>query len=612
MNNSAVTTSFGKVSTKSQWLKWNYSEDMDPKIVMTRAVLTWIMLLVLYTCFQFSWQIVNQANNFQGPVYQLYPNSASDPMISRISNWSITLTRGFTAIILGLLITKIGHKNAVIFSIGMILCSFPALLTPLMKQSMIDSGAGLDQASLSSYVLFIIFRIFLAVGGTTINILNAPLIAKFFISQKQRNMAVKINNVPAQIAGILASVIFIEVVAESITGAAAGSVAMSQNWQLISGVVLGIVAVVLVAYMFIGMHFRLSTPKTEKTEFTEADKGNGLLKLLKQPKVIFFTLAMVFLMYAGVEPGSGVLSSFWKTTGNNVPISWDIHTGLTTGVSTVTDTMLIWQILYTSSIFVALFTVMRWSNTKYPLSPYCGIMTILGCALWGASIGMGAAGLATQGYEVACIILGFMGSILIFGAQSMMYIVPYKWGLTNSQLTSYTGFLWTAMYVGYSLLDIITAFVGSAGVSANIATLSDYIANHTDQYVGLFNQDSIASNVLTPELMSDYYGKIKNVLLGTSEANINLAQYAIDGINVFRSDVVMNILNQGTVDQSVANLNNQYIGQAILIPVAPAFGGVALFFVKKEDFELKFTWKHFKENHLHFTKTKELFKKIGK
>lgn len=134
MNILATQKTTFKSSTKTnQWIKWNWSEDMDPKIVMTRAVITWVMLLLLYTCFQFSWQIVNQANNSQGPVYQLWPSSASDPMVSRISNWSVTITRGIVAIGLGLLVTKIGHKNAVIFAVSMVLLSFPALLTPSIK-----------------------------------------------------------------------------------------------------------------------------------------------------------------------------------------------------------------------------------------------------------------------------------------------------------------------------------------------------------------------------------------------------------------------------------------------------------------------------------------------
>lgn len=601
MNNFSETTTHK--SKFRQFIQWNWSDDIDPKIAMTRAISTWIMLLMLYTCFQFLWQVVNQANNYQGPVYELYPSSASNPMISRISNWSITITRGIVAIGLGLLITKIGHKKAVIFAVGMILLSFPALLTPMMKESMINnSGMSINSASQTSYGLFIVFRIFLAIGGTTINILQAPLIAKFFISKKQKNTAVKINNVPAQVAGILASLIFIGAISQTLTHAATeslGQILMSQKWILISGVVLGIVFAILMVYLFVGMHFTLKTNQQDKKELRDADsKKNSLGFLLKQPKVIFFTLSMVFLMYAGVEPGSGVLSSFWKTTHNNISLTWNLTIGMTTSSTIVSDTMLIWQILYTSSIFIALFTVMKWSNTKYALSRYCGVMTILGCSLWGVSLGIGAIGLGNPSVQVMCILTGAFGSVFIFGAQSMMYIVPYRWGLTNAQLTNFTGFLWTSMYVGYSLLDIITSFAGSGGVAANLGTVADYIANHTNEYVSLFN------NTSSPEAMSKAYGTIKNILLGANvPTNLN---------ELINPSKLAEILKTQSLTESISNLNNQYIGQIILIPAFPCIAGVLLFFVKKEDSEYPFSFKDFKQNHMHFNNTKKLINKLFK
>ena len=614
MNILATQKTTFKSSTKTnQWIKWNWSEDMDPKIVMTRAVITWVMLLLLYTCFQFSWQIVNQANNSQGPVYQLWPSSASDPMVSRISNWSVTITRGIVAIGLGLLVTKIGHKNAVIFAVSMVLLSFPALLTPFIKSSLTDNNVSEVTSSKISYVLFIIFRIFLAIGGTAINILQAPLIAKFFVTTKQRNMTVKINNVPAQVAGILASVIFIKGVANELAGSVEN---MSKNWQLISGVVLGIVLVILIAYLFIGMHFKLKTnDSVKKTELSQADKKQGsLFTILKQPKVIFFTLGLIFLMYAGIEPGSGVLSNFLKTTQNNIHITWNPLTGVPTGSATASDAMLIWQILYTISIFIALFTVMKWSNTKYSISRYCGILTCVGCAFWGLSFGLGAINLGNNTAKTFFYLTGIIGSTFIFGAQSMMYIVPYKWGLSNAQLTSYVGFLWTAMYVGYSLLDIMTSFAGSISVSNNLGTIADYIANHTSYYDsatnGIFNA---ASGILKdPKVMSDNYGKIKDFLLGTNVDLLNLSQYKYNGLEVFNTNVIQNILNTNTLQQSVSNLSNQYTSVAILLPIVPFIGGIFLFFVKKEEFELVFSFKHFRENHLHFSKTKNLINKVLK
>lgn len=281
-----------------------------PKIAFYRALITWMILLLVYACFQFLWQVVNQANNYQGPVYTLYPSSASNPTISRVSNWSVTITRGIVGIAIGLLITKIGHKKAVIFAFSMIFLSIPFIFTPYMKDSMINNS-NMDENATSqfSYALFIIFRLFLAVGGTAITILQAPIIAKFFLSAKKRNTAIKIGNVPAQAAGIIASLIFIKQVVGN-----PGIVA--KNWQLVSGIIMILIVVLFIIYLIIGMHFKLGAAnKVEKTHLSEADsKQNSMLWLLKQPKIMIFILAGMFSLYAGIEPGSGVLSNFWQTT----------------------------------------------------------------------------------------------------------------------------------------------------------------------------------------------------------------------------------------------------------------------------------------------------------
>lgn len=595
-------------SKLSHWFQWNWSEDMDPKIAFIRALITWLILLFVYACFQFLWQIVNQASNYSGPVFELYPSSASNPVISRVSNWSVTITRGLVAVLIGMFISKIGHKKAVIFAFSMILISFPFILTPLMKQSMISNGMSQLSASEFSYGLFIVFRIFLAIGGTAITILQAPIIAKFFASvPRRRNLAIKLGSIPAQLAGILASLIFIDGIAKALAGSALN---IANDWKLISAIVLIMVLVLFVFYLFIGMHFKLSDNSGKQTNLQDADaEQNKISWLLKQPKVLLFTIGATFSLYAGIEPGSGVLSNFWQTTTNNVNLTWAADGTLLKGSEipnpSVQTVMLIWQMLYSASLFLGILTIGKWTNTKYSAAKFSGFSICCGSIFWAISFGLGAVGLGSTAIVVFVIIFGVLGSTCIFGAQTLTGLVPYRWGFTPKQITNYTGLMWTLMYVGYSILDILTSYVGTWGISANIATISDYVSNNQDVFNSMFT-------ITDAEKISTAYKTIQKILLGT---NIETIKTYVGAANqsLYNWEVIQKVfVNSQTLSTSFNNLQHQYIPQICVITIAPIVSGIIFMFVKRTDKEVPFTFKHFKENHMDFHNLKKISNKLFK
>lgn len=607
MNNLAIQKNkFSSQSKFSQWFKWNWSEDMDSKIALTRALITWIILLLTYACFQFLWQVVNQANNYQGPVYDLYPSSASNPTISRVSNWSVTITRGCVAVLIGGLITKIGHKKAVIFSFLMIFLSIPFIFTPAMKEAMIKDKISESTASQTSYALFILFRIFLAVGGTAITILQAPIIAKFIVNPKRRNTAIKLGSVPAQVVGIIASLIFINGVVKI------GAAGVASQWKMISGIIMGFVGVLFIIYLFMGMHFKLRNNSVNKTQLSEADEEkNTIIWLIKQPRVMIFLMAGMFSLYAGIEPGSGVLSNFWKTTSNNVALTWSAN-GIPSGGSTVSTVMLIWQMLYSASLFLGIATIGKWSNTKYSAARFSGVMVCLGTVFWAISFGLGAVGLSSTLIAVFVIIFGVLGSSCIFGTQTLTGVIPYRWGFNPRQQTNYAGLSWTSMYIGYSILDIITAYVGTAGVSSNQALISDFVQNNTWVYntdgTGLFSQTAAS---LSQQDLSAYYSKISNIMIGTSESSIKeyLTKLNVSD-NYYNWNFINSLMSKQSLSESFSKISNQYVPQISIISIAPIISGIIFLFIKNSNNEIKFTFKHFKEHHMDFHNVKRISNKL--
>lgn len=589
-----------KPKLKRTWLAWRWNADFDEKIAFQRAMISIVLLWLVYAAFQYSWQLVNQANSFGGPVYDLWPASASNPTINRVANWSITIARGLVAVGVSLLAIKMGHKKATLFAMVMILCSFPFILTPMMKQAMIANRSNDETASQAAYALFIIFRLFLSVGGTAIMILQAPLIAKFFLKPKTRNAVAKCCNIPANVTGVLCSMLFFNGIVKA-TAAQSGQVVAGQ-WQLISGIFLIIVLGLFVVYLVVGMEFDIKQTKNQPTNFGDETAASATLKwMFKQPHIMMMLVAAIFALYAGIEPGSGLLANFWKSQPANSVYSWDVTTGLPTANSTVNDTMFAWQIIYCLALFTGLLFIGRWSNTKYSQAKFSGIIIIIGCAFWGISYGLGALDLREASIMTGVLLMGLIGSSCIFGTQSLTWAIPYRWKLSPQQITNYTSLSWTAMYIGYSLLDIITAYTGTVGINSHLATVADYVAAHPDIYAQLFNNQT-GANAPTAAQMATYYADIRNVLLGSDWTTISAK---LTNPSVYAQTTIKMILRtNSSIDVSLSNLAQQFIPQMVVLTLIPVIPGIIYLFIKRTADEVAFSFRDFKRQHMHFSNCK--------
>ncbi|WP_156933120.1 hypothetical protein [[Mycoplasma] testudinis] len=573
------TNTIPLLSTKQSWRLWHYNPNMDKRVMKIRAWIMFSMILLVYAMFQLAFNSVNQANSTgNGPVATLYPLSATDPTISRISTWSITLARGVTAVSLGFLVQKIGHKNGIIFALGLMILSLPFVFTPEMRSSLLAHGSSPSEASQISYGLFLLFRIFLAIGGTATLIYSAPVIAKFFVEPKQRNAAVKFSSAPAQLAGIIASLLFIDQVTRfNIAG----------NWTVIGGVIIGIVILSLIVYLIFGMEFKLSTRTHNSKQIEDKVTEDKLGYVLKQRRVWFLCLAGAFTLYAGIEPASGVLSNFWNRNPQNVGQVWDLATGQILGTSNIATYQFAWQILFSVGLYTGLATVGKWTSTKYSVAPYAGVVTIVGLGLWGVSYGLGSLGLEIPVIAAFTLIFGLLGATFIFGAQVTSGVIIYKWGFNTTQVTYYTSFNWTFLYIAYSVLDIITSFVGSAGVTANPATYADLIVNDPS----LFNS-ALGSNIET-------FNSVRNNLIGwVPTTAINGATFTAQAWNVNPADFLVSV--------SASKITSQYVPQLIVIAVVPLLSAVFfLLILSRSKDEIAFSFKHFKENHMKFPRLKK-------
>lgn len=585
----------------SNWFAWNLKHIKDENIIKIRALIMFTCLLLGYAIFQLAWNSVNQANSTgHGPVNSLYPTSAADPTISRISNWSVTITRGATAVLIGLLINKIGHKNGVIFGFSLMILSLPFAFTMEMKESMLNSGISEEVASKTSYGIFIVFRLFLAVGGTCVLICTAPIIARFFATPKQRNVCAKVTTAPAQLAGIVASLLFVN---------AATKNGIAGQWNIIGIALIGVVAVLLGVYLVFGIAFKVSQPQSgQQKELADQVKASSIYK---DKRMWLVVIASSFSLYAGIEPASGVLNNFWNRTPANVSLFWDASTGMALAGGNAGTIQFIWQILYSLGLYTGLLTVARWTNTKYSLSKYYGFITALGLSFFALSYGMGAISLVS-GWAIALnLIFCIIGASMVLGVQSLISINAYRWKYNVSQITQFTSFSWTHMYIAYTILDIMTSYVGTAGIISNPSTYGDLLSINPNL---LYNQDIFyvivgngSSSGAAAEKIYGYeaFLYLRNNLLGFEYTLTN---------GVLTSTAKATVVNGTSISNTLAysNLSNQYVGQIITIAVVPLCAPIISLFLKNNEGEINFSFKHFKENHMHFNPTKKFCNKVFK
>lgn len=472
-------------------------------MAFARTALTLGLLWAAYACFQFAWQLVSQANNYEGAVYWLWPSAAADPSIARIPSWNMTLVRGLCALPFLLLARRIGHKGACIVALGLMVASFPFLLTPEIRYAML--GVGEQAASRTAFALFLVFRLPLAAGATGIVVLQGPLIARCLTGPRAKALTSGGVDAPACTASLLCSLVFIDGVVRAASGT--GGSLLGRDWREASAALIGIVALAFLAYLFVGMRFSVMRAPARQTHLGDADAG-GCRRMLKDPRVVGLLVAGTLMLYAAIEPGSGIMGNYWRTIQGNASVLWDADVGAPTGSTAVNSAMLGWQILYFSGFILGPLAACRLLRAKAPLQRSAGALACAGAALWALSYGLVALGVSDPGATAGTLVAGFLGSLAVLGANGLVRSIPRRWGFSPRRSEDFAALSWTFTFTGYSALDALTLMAGTLGMAASPATVANAVDLDPALYAHLFAQGVPAADAPL------YFAEIRNVLLG--------------------------------------------------------------------------------------------------
>ncbi|WP_156933087.1 hypothetical protein [[Mycoplasma] testudinis] len=392
-----------------------------------------------------------------GFIYQFFPHGVS-LTVSRGTNWSITIGRTIGTFFFGWLITKINHKYTVLTAFGLIVLSFPYLLAPLAIHT---DGNGIITNSSGVYVMFILFRVMFAFGGSAI-----ISYANSVIATNCSKDATKFSTVSVLLINTSAATASIFLLSPIIT------LAVGLNWQIFGGVVQVLFLIIFCLYWLLGKKLNFHQ-KTINAEHEYAQKNlnhpskNIIRQLFKYKQTIPFLIAATFIGYVSVEPSTNILlnfitfSPFNKTSDPN--LSWTFGA---------------FNIVFLGGIFLGIVTISKWAKTKYALHKFTGIMITVGSLFIASGIAIGYHGLDDLHISFM-IILTFIGSAFIFGVRGNFYTMPYRWGFSKKEISVISFIMFGFTYGGYTILDIITSGIIDAGIGA-IQPEYPRIINHGD------------------------------------------------------------------------------------------------------------------------------------
>ncbi|WP_371246301.1 hexose phosphate transporter [Mycoplasmopsis agassizii] len=413
-------------------------KNLAKSVEFKRGIIMWITILMGYFLFITAWFAAGytQGNATMGwrPVF--FGTETPDEVTTQAVNYIITLARGIGSFIIGWIVVKFTHKWAVL-----------AAMT-FLAMSILSITIGAAVGGQGGYALFIIFRLLLAVGGTTLIILLQPVVAKSVKNPKTKAIMSSISPLGFNTAFIVMTAFFIKPDTANF---------LITNWYWFSLIWALVTLVPLVTYIFIGQNFEIASGASSDAT---TEKKATLGSVLREKNTWAWVLVYGLWLIAAVMP----LNSL-NTTANTTLLA-DAHMGLLGATDGVTQGNLvrIWAITFVAGVYVGAFTVGRFSKTSARRKPFMIAITSLAALFWILSV--------VVVNEVASVvpyfIFAFLMGVMIWGIQGPLLNNPYDFaGATPQKVGIFFGIIWGFGYTIFTGGNIILALINPKAGTGN-------------------------------------------------------------------------------------------------------------------------------------------------
>ncbi|UUM20086.1 MULTISPECIES: MFS transporter [unclassified Mycoplasma] len=465
------------------------------------------------------------------------------------TNWTITLLRVVGSILSGILVVKWGHRKAVIFMIAVMLLSFPILFigTPLggsnqltlvraynptevAKASVTLTGdiaaknptagtllgpvadlnngyllladgtqakavIGLDgkvigtSTSIAGYALFIIFRTFVAVGGTTLIAYSQPIIAT--MKSDRTKSLLNNSNQWGFNGGVI--VTFLPFLAVSFT-------TFAQTYWL--AFVLGTLILIfsnLVVFFFLSRPIAHLWPQAKKPDDEKLDIKGLLSKKTTWKYISMFGIWLILV----VIPLTG---TYWNALKQISPIGFEKE--ITSGGLTFNSAFLglVWVLglLFGFSCIAAfaktIYKRKAFLTLTYSASVFFLILVVITAATLGTSSVTGMTLIA---------LFTFIGGGFAWGASGITLVLPHESKeIDKRYIALIFGFIWGFGYLIYTIFDASNTVIYDLGKNSALP-LTDPHRHYIGATIGLTLFILVCSSVvfIIKKLPESYYNK---------------------------------------------------------------------------------------------------------
>lgn len=453
------------------------------EISQTKLVTMWGLILIGYFLFVVQWySISNFAGGYNANIGTVTGNAA----LSSMPNWTITLMRGIGSILAGWLLAKVGHKYAVITVLSLMVLSFPFLIVVGLKW-IPDTPEGYNS---TAFGLFLFFRLFLAIGGTTLITYTNSVIAKMPAEKKPTFMT--INQFGFNGGAFFANIFFCFGLSSVINGS-------TEIWLTILIIFVVLIAVILALYSFVGTEVVPAQKKSNATKFESNDITFG--KVFKQSYTWKMSTIFIVWLVSVVFINSATMRTVIEQSPANLQtlIEWNIANGknatalANTTLGTATTVVIgsgynwVWPTficMFVAGFFVGLLFISPFSKTIYKRKLFINLMFVLGFVFAAASIMVGYFG--GYGNPVALafyFIFIFISGMFLWAVQPVLLTLYQQAPQSSPKYAGIiAGLIWGIGYVGYTIvelsLSLIQSYTGSPNlfaesVSAGIASDAD-------------------------------------------------------------------------------------------------------------------------------------------
>ncbi len=158
------------------------NKEQQPDSVTSKALkglLLWGIILFGYLLFSFNWMLIDTGKGSPGASgwYGSFFGSGYEvpAIVDQAPNYTLTFMRGVGSFLCGWVLVKIGHKYSVGIALGLL--GLGGVAAPLMG---LMASPAPGTANYGAFSLFLIMRMVMSVGATTLIVYTQPIIANYF------------------------------------------------------------------------------------------------------------------------------------------------------------------------------------------------------------------------------------------------------------------------------------------------------------------------------------------------------------------------------------------------------------------------------------------------